>query len=420
MPFRPTLRQREAIQLLKRPARYILLQGGSRSGKTTLIVYWCLHVCLKYPGARVLIARLHLSDLKISIINDTLPKVAYLMSENLGKYVESNYNKNENVLKFPNGSQLWLGGLSDKHRTEKILGTEFCFIYLAEITQIGYESFEMLCTRLAQKVGMRNRFAVDCNPAAKSHWGYWLFMKHQDPVDKTDKNADQYATLIMNPYDNPHLPEDYVESMSNYSLRNQQRFLRGEWLDDIEGALWKQELIDRNRVNVKDVINFERIVLGIDPAVTADKRSSNETGLIVVGLTNKKGYVIADASGVYTPDGWGQKAVYLYNYYNIDMIICETNQGGDLVVSNITHIDKRVRIKKIHAKRGKVLRADPIVGLYERDEVKHLGHFKQLEEQMCTWVPDQGKDSPDRIDALVYALQELMAPPQIPSIHRVR
>ena len=73
-----------------------------------------------------------------------------------------------------------------------------------------------------------------------------------------------------------------------------------------------------------------------------------------------------------------------------------------------------------YAKRGKVLRADPIVGLYERDEVKHLGHFKQLEEQMCTWVPDQGKDSPDRIDALVYALQELMAPPQIPSIHRVR
>jgi phage terminase large subunit-like protein len=265
----------------------------------------------------------------------------------------------------------------------------------------------------------RNRIFLDCNPSAKSHWAYWLFVKKYDPIDKVPKkNPENYAHITLNPADNPHLSAAYLSRLDNQSSRNKMRFKEGKWLDDIEGALWKQFLIDRNRVAANDVQDFDRVILGVDPAVSADKKSSDETGIVVVGLKNKKGYVIADASGIYTPDGWGQKVVDLYNYYNVAMIVCETNNGGDLVVSNMTHIDRRLRIKKIHAKKGKVLRADPVVGMYERDEIKHLGSFKDLEEQMTTWVPENS-DSPDRIDALVYAFHELMAPKTMPSIKRV-
>lgn len=422
MGFVPTKRQQEAIRLLKEPATYFLLQGGSRSGKTTLIIYWCLHIALRYPKARILIARLHLSDLKRSIVFDTLMKVSDMMSEDLGKYVFNNFNKQEYFLRFPNGSELWFGGLSDKQRTEKILGTEYCIIFLSEVSQISYESYEMLVTRLAKNVkGLRNRFFMDCNPSSKSHWAYSLFFKNQDPLDKTPKKKENYVTLLLNPEHNPHLGGNYIELMENLSNRQKARFKKGLWLDDIEGALWKQELIDANRIHEEDIPldTYERIVLGIDPAVTAKKNSSNETGLVVSGLKKGIGYVISDASGIYTPDGWGQKAVYLHNYYKVDTIVAETNQGGDLVVSNLTHINPCIHVKKIHAKRGKVLRADPIVGLYERGKVKHAGCFPKMEEQMTTWVPETTNESPDRVDALVYSIQELMSRQNIPRIRRI-
>ena len=419
MPFRPTERQCEAIKLLNGPAQDILLQGGSRSGKTTLIVYWCLCICLKYPGARVLIARFHLSELKISVINDTLPKVCRMIG--LEDYFNKHFNNNHYVLKFPNGSQLWLGGLSDKKQSEKILGTEFAAIYFGEITQLSYETYELTATRLAQVVGtFKNRIFLDCNPSEKTHWAYWLFVKKHDPKDKTPKkNTEDYACLTMNPIDNPHLSPNYLKRLDNQSMRNRQRFKEGKWLDNIEGALWKQELIDSNRQAPMAIEEFDKIIIGVDPAVSAHPKKSDETGIVVVGLKDKMGYVIKDASGIYTPDGWGQKVVSLYKQYNAAIIVAETNNGGDLVIANMTHVDRRIRVKKIHAKKGKVLRADPIVGLYERGEVQHLGLFKNLEEQMTTWVPKPSQDSPDRIDALVYALQELMAPNNTPSVHRL-
>lgn len=415
-----TEKQNTALQLFKKPARHVLLQGGSRSGKTTFLIYLCLYVALTKPKCRILISRLHLSDIKGSIIYDTLPKVAELMSPELARYISIALNKQDYFLPFPNGSSIWFDGLSDEKRSEKVLGREYCLIFLSEITQIEYPAFEKLLTRLAQNVpNFRNRIVLDCNPTGKSHWAYKLFVENIDPRDKSPKKSERYATLIMNPKDNPHLPHDYLESLGDLSLRQQKRFLEGEWLEDVEGALWKQEDIDRNRLTAGSVQDFDRIGMGIDPSVSADPKRSNETGIVVVGIKNGKGYVLADGSGIYTPGGWGQKAVELYNYYQADIIIGESNQGGDLVVSNITQIDRSVRVKKVHAMRGKVLRADPIVGLYERDEVKHLGVFDKLEEQMTSWLPESN-DSPDRVDALVHILQELMRPKKVPKIYGLR
>lgn len=420
MPLTLIDRQKVALSLFKTPARHILLQGGSRSGKTTLLVYVALYVALTKPNSRVLISRLHLSDIKASIIHDTLPKVAALMNPKLASYIQMALNKQDYFLPFPNGSEIWFDGLSDERRSEKVLGREYCLIVLTEITQIDYGAFEKLLTRLAQNVpNFRNRFALDCNPTSKGHWAYKLFVENIDPRDKTPKDPSRYATLVMNPHDNPHLSQDYIESLGDLSTRQQKRFLAGEWLDDVEGALWNQEDIDRNRLTRGSVQDFDRVGVGVDPAVSADPKRSSETGIIVAGVKNGKGYVLADGSGIYTPSGWAKKVIELYNYYQADIIIGESNQGGDLVVSNLIQLDRTVRVKKVHAMRGKVLRADPIVGLYERDEVKHLGMFDKLEEQMTSWVPES-KDSPDRVDALVHILQELMQPRKVPKIHGLR
>lgn len=420
MTFRLTDKQREAISIFTPLSTYILLQGGSRSGKTTLLVYICLHTALSFPGSRILIARLHLSDLKGSIIEDTFPKVCELMSPGLAEYVRNNLNRQYNYITFPNGSSIWFDGLSDERRSEKVLGREYNLIYLNEISQIDYIAFQKLITRLAKNTNKRyrNRMLLDCNPTSKSFWGYVLFMLLLDPIDKSVKNKDEYRTLVLNPAHNPHLSKLYVDKiLDSLSNRQKKRFKDGLWLDDIEGALWTQSLIDRHRSEQLDRSSFERIVIGIDPAITQIKGRSSLTAIIVCGILNGHGYVLDDQSGCYSPEQWGRKAVELYNSYDADMIVVETNQGGDLVVSNMTLFDRRIRVKRVHAKKGKVLRAEPIVGLYERGLIHHMGVFEELEEQMSTWVPDQGLPSPDRVDGVVYALIELMSPGREPIVY---
>jgi phage terminase large subunit len=408
-----TSAQLRACQKISHDKKYVLLFGGSRSGKTALVLYTMLTSALTYPNSRYLIIHLHLSNLKRSIITDTLPKIANLMSPSLGKYVKNKYNKNDNYIEFPNGSSIWFGGIDKAERSDKILGTEYLLIFLNEITQIDYEAYQTLVSRCALNVpGAINRIFLDCNPSGKSHWAYKLFIENKDPVDGLPKrNTERYVSILMNPADNPHLPDDYKNFLQDMSERQRRRFEAGEWLDDIEGALWKQENIDANRVPTINVENLSKITVAIDPSVTADPKKSDETGIVAAGVCDNIGYVIKDVSGVHTSSAWAKKAVELYHSLKADKIVCESNQGGDLVVQNIHMIDKSVRVKKIHAKRGKVLRADPVVNLYEQNRVKHVGHFNKLEDQMTSWTPESSY-SPDRMDALVYAISDLMVQPK--------
>jgi len=151
---------------------------------------------------------------------------------------------------------------------------------------------------------------------------------------------------------------------------------------------------------------MERIVVGIDPATTSNK-NSDETGIIIAGRCNNEYYILDDISGRYTPDEWATKAIEFYYRYNADKIICETNNGGDLVEQIIRNIDNAVSYKKVTATRGKILRAEPISALYEQKKVHHVGYFSELESQMVTYTGDIKQKSPDRLDALVWALTEL-------------
>ena len=169
--------------------------------------------------------------------------------------------------------------------------------------------------------------------------------------------------------------------------------------EELPEALWNYENLDRFRVSVAP--DLKRIVIAIDPAVTA-KPTSSETGIVVYGVCgNNHGYLLEDASGVFTPTQWAKKAIELYATHQADRIVAEVNNGGDLVETNIRALDRRVAYSGVRATRGKFLRAEPVAGLYEEGLIHHVGVHRTLEKQLCTWVP--GNPSPDRLDALVWA-----------------
>ena len=193
--------------------------------------------------------------------------------------------------------------------------------------------------------------------------------------------------------------------------------LHAEILDDLEGALWQRTMFDQTRVHKHP--QLKRIVVAVDPATTS-RTNSNETGIVVAGIgTDGHGYVLDDRTMRGSPDEWGRAAVSAYHTYQADRIVAEANQGGDMVKHTLLTVDRTAPIKMVHASRGKRTRAEPVAALYEQGKVHHVGYMTALEDQMCNWVPDIS-DSPDRLDALVWALTELMidgarqAPPVVP------
>ena len=201
-----------------------------------------------------------------------------------------------------------------------------------------------------------------------------------------------------------NLPDAFYKKVINKykGTRLGRQELYAEILSDAPGALWNYEII----THTDEHPDLQRVVVAIDPATT-NKDDSDETGIIVAGLgRDNYGYILADYSGKYTPNGWANKAVNAYQEYSADRIVGETNQGGDMVENVIRGQSANVSYKEVRATRGKQIRAEPIASLYEQGKVFHIGQLSKLEDQLCTWEP--GNDSPDRLDALVWALTELM------------
>ncbi len=180
--------------------------------------------------------------------------------------------------------------------------------------------------------------------------------------------------------------------------------LNAEILEDNPDALWQQDTIEKTRVLRTPLL--KRVVVAVDPEATSTEESA-ETGIIVAGIgPDGHGYVLDDCSLRDTPHRWATAAVTAYHKHKADRIVAETNQGGEMVENTIRTVDKFVSYKGVHASRGKQTRAEPIAALYEQGMVHHVGCFPELEDQLCQWTP--GDKSPDRLDALVWALTELM------------
>jgi phage terminase large subunit-like protein len=181
--------------------------------------------------------------------------------------------------------------------------------------------------------------------------------------------------------------------------------LYGEIIDEVEGALWNLQQIEDTRVETAPPLI--RIVVAIDPAVTANE-NSDETGIVVCGVSgNGHYYVLEDLSCRVSPDAWARIAVDAYQRWKADRIVGETNNGGDMIEHLLRQVDRSVSYKKVTATRGKIVRAEPIAAIYEQERAHHVGGFRELEDQMCNYTV--GADfSPDRMDAMVWAITDLM------------
>jgi phage terminase large subunit-like protein len=186
--------------------------------------------------------------------------------------------------------------------------------------------------------------------------------------------------------------------------------INAEILDDVPGALWTRQGIDATRIQWNDVRmdRLVRIVVAIDPAVSHNAES-DETGIIVAALTDTAHVLImADLSCKQSAAGWARIALAAYYARRADCIVAEVNNGGDLVAANIYAQDPNANFRAVRASRGKYIRAEPVAGLYERGRVHHVGTYDELEDQMCGWTPQGNEASPDRMDALVWAVTELL------------
>ncbi len=200
--------------------------------------------------------------------------------------------------------------------------------------------------------------------------------------------------------------------------------LEGELIEEAEGALWTRKLIDEDKAPWGEFpIDMRRVVIAVDPAVTATIHS-DETGIIVAGMSSswcpvcrtfvghqRHGFVLHDGSGIMESLVWGRRVSDLFFSWKADLVVAETNNGGDLVKTNMLTIDDSLPVKMVNASRGKRLRATPISNLYQQHRIHHIGtqgELNDLEDQMCVWDPEESDDSPDRLDALVYALTELL------------
>lgn len=398
-------------------ARFCLLYGGSRSGKTAKIIETIITRANAAPGSRHLIARQDATSVRKAIVEDTFPKtwsLAYpgvpipTWKDQLGYYT------------FANGSQVWIGGLNDERAKERILGNEYASIYVNEASQVTYSGFLLLRTRLAQVVSctdgvpLTQRFYVDLNPTTRIHWTYRLWVDGVEPQDEQPVDRSQYAFTQINPYDNrENLSADTLADLEALPAREKKRFLLGEYSADDENAIWRREFIKRSSMTEDGnwPVQMRRIVVAIDPAVT-NTPGSDETGIIAVGLgSDGNGYILSDDSGRYRPEEWALRAISVYESLDADSIVAEVNNGGDMVEHTIRAQAPEIPVKMVRASKGKFTRATPVAGLYERGKMFHVGEFRDLEDQMCAFTV--GFDSkvtgwsPDRVDALVWGVTEL-------------
>jgi phage terminase large subunit-like protein len=418
--------QRAYDETLDCEARFKLLYGGSRSGKTALLTLTIMDRALGAPGSRHLIVRKEGTAAKRSIVKDTLPTIWGLCYPD---YPVPKWKDQYGYFDIGNGSEIWVGGLNDEKSLEKLLGNEYATIYINEASEVTYSAFVLLRSRLAQTVDvvvnkpnskpvnhgqLKQRFYADLNPTTRMHWTYRLWREGIDPQDETEIDRAQYAYSVINPTDNAeNLSGDFLADLAALPARQRKRFLDGEYVSDDENALWKRSFIKRSVLKPSGdwPVEMQRIVVAIDPAVS-NHSGSDETGIIAVGLgVDGLGYVLADESGKYRPEEWARRSISLYHSLDADRIVGEVNQGGDMIEAVLRAQAPDIPYRGVRATKGKVTRAEPVAALYERGKILHIGEFTALEDQMMSvttgFDPRTVGWSPDRVDALVWAIADV-------------
>ena len=375
----------------------IMLFGGAGSSKTWTILHTVFLRALLMPGSRHICLRQRFEHTK-NTLWPSAKEMCNLEWPGLWDMAETNRSGGSWSFRI-NDSEILFSGLDDKERVEKHLGAEYATVYINECSEIQDESpVNLISSRLRQNINGRHLLLLDQNPPSKTHWSYKRYIEDADKVKGR-------ASFKINPIDvQENLPPSYIARLEALPERMRKRFLHGEFTVDIEGALWSWEMIQDTRIELSG--EEGKTAVAIDPAVTNNEHS-DETGIIVGCLKGSGVKILADLSCKDTPNGWAAKAIHAYYQYEADHITVETNQGGDMIKSIINNLDPRVPIVEVRASKGKHTRAEPCVVLYEQKLIEHADGLKDLEEQMQTWVP-HASPSPDRVDALVWLITDLM------------
>tara|TARA_X000001388_G_scaffold23803_2_gene16282 strand:- start:766 stop:1830 length:1065 start_codon:yes stop_codon:yes gene_type:complete len=307
---------------------------------------------------------------------------------------ESGYNKSNNEINFFNGSKV-MGFPAQE--PDRLRGVQFHRVWCDELASWRYpESFDNLM--MALRLGQEPKCIITTTPRPTKIIKTLAKRKDTKVIRGTTfENMDNLASSSIE-----MLKERYM------GTRLGRQELYAEILEDIEGALFNIDLIEKSRV--EETPDLERIVVAIDPAVTNNPHS-DETGIVVAGRDSKGHfYILNDSSMINNPDVWINKAISLYHQYDCDRIVAEVNNGGDLIERLLRTKEQNISYKSVRATRGKVIRAEPISALYEQNKVHHVGILKDLEEQMCQFTGNNVKSQhDDRVDALVWAITSLQS-----------
>jgi phage terminase large subunit-like protein len=360
-----------------------LLLAGRGAGKTYAGAAWLLSGL--QPGERIAIVAPTFGDARDTCMEG--PSGLLALAREHGYTIDS-YNRSMGEASI-NGAFL---KLYSADQPDRLRGPQHHRIWFDELAAMRYLDTTMDMAMMGLRLGTDPRWMATTTPR---------------PLPRI-KALLQDATVAhtrATTYDNPHLPAAFQTAiLARYqgtTLGRQE--LNAELLDDVPGALWTRTTIEQHRVLQAPVL--KRIFVGVDPSASSD---GAETGIIVAGIGNDDhGYVLDDRSVQGSPAAWARAVIAAYHTHYADKIIAERNNGGEMVEQTIRSTDggKQLPIRAVWASRGKQTRAEPVSALYEQGRVHHVGAFGTLEDQLCSWLP--GMQSPDRLDALVWALSAL-------------
>ena len=361
--------------------------GKTRTGAMDVISYG-----LANPESQIAVVVPTFGDLRRVAFGGVSGILANIPPELLLEGRGQGYNAANQEIRLFNGTKIMGFSATEPNR---LRGPQFHRAWCDELAAWQYpDTFDQLMFGL--RLGANPRCVITTTPKPTAQIKNLL---KRDKILITRGNTFENAANLA-----PAALQQLEDKYGNTRLGRQE--LYAEVLDDYEGALWSYSMIESTRITPQEAPEMQRIVVAIDPAVT-NNENSDETGIVVAGQgVDSRYYVFEDVSGKMTPDSWGRLAVDMFYKYQADRIVAEVNNGGDLVERLIRTIDNNVPYTPVNAARGKIIRAEPIAALYEQKRVSHVGMFSELEEQMCSYT-GVSKKSPDRLDALVWAITEL-------------
>lgn len=372
-----------------------LIRSGRGFGKTRTGAEWVRHRAEHGPYFPIALVGQTKADVRDTMIEAGESSILKISPP----WFMPSYESSKRRLTWPNGM---IAVAYSGDEPDQLRGPQHGSAWVDELAKFKYPQQTWDNLVLGLRVGDRPQAVVTTTPRPIPIIKRLLADK--TTVDTNGSSYENAANL------SPAFVREVIRLYENTRLGQQE--LHGAILGDMPGALWNRDLLERARA--VEVPPLVRVVVGVDPAATSTEEA-DETGIVVAGIDNRGiGYVLDDVTVRDTPRGWASQAVAALSRHRADRIVAEVNNGGEMVENTIRTlrdendrpVGKSVPYKSVRASRGKYTRAEPISALYEQGRVRHVGMFSELEDQLCSWVP--GEASPDRMDALVWALTDLM------------